>query len=48
MSQELMKDIELKLKDRPVGVIGKRREYSVLIPLVEIDGNVSLLFEVRS
>ena len=37
-----------KLKDRPVGVIGKRKEFAVLIPLVEADGEVHLVFEVRS
>ena len=40
--------IKDKLKDRPVGVIGKRKEFAVLIPLVEADGEVHLVFEVRS
>ncbi len=40
--------IREKLKDRPVGVIGKRKEYAVLVPLIEKDGEASLLLEVRS
>ena len=48
-----MKDITIdelrsKLKDRPVGVVGKRREFAVLIPLLEEEGETKLLFEVRS
>ncbi len=42
---ELIREIEKKLKDRPVGVVGERKEYSVLIPIIE--GEDSLLFEVR-
>ena len=48
MEQLTMDDIAMKLKDRPIGVIGKRREYSVLMPLVERDGKICFLFEVRS
>ncbi len=40
--------IREKLKDRPVGVIGKRKEYAVLVPLIEKDGEAALLLEVRS
>ena len=40
--------IKDKLKDRPVGVIGKRKEFAVLIPLIEEEGEVRLVFEVRS
>ena len=48
-----MKDINLeeikkRLEGRPVGVVGKRKEFAVLIPLVEKDGELRLLFEVRS
>ena len=49
----IMKDITIeelrsKLDGRPVGVVGKRKEFAVLIPLIEEDGEVKLLFEVRS
>ena len=40
--------IREKLDGRPVGVVGKRREYAVLLPLVEKDGEVCFLLEVRS
>lgn len=43
-----MEEIASKLKDRPAGVIGKRREYSVLMPLVKRDGKICFLFEVRA
>ena len=48
-----MKDITIeelrsKLDGRTVGVVGKRKEFAVLIPLIEEDGEVKLLFEVRS
>ncbi|MCL1983291.1 MAG: CoA pyrophosphatase [Clostridiales bacterium] len=41
-------DIEKKLSGRAPGVIGKHSCYSVLVPLVEKDGELNLLFEVRS
>ena len=49
----IMKDITVeelrrKLDGRPIGVVGKRKEFAVLIPLIEEDGEVKLLFEVRS
>lgn len=49
----IMKDITVeelrsKLDGRQVGVVGKRKEFAVLIPLIEEDGEVKLLFEVRS
>jgi len=49
----IMKDITIdelrgKLEGRPIGVVGKRKEFAVLIPLIEEDGEVKLLFEVRS
>ena len=48
-----MKDITIdelhsRLDGRPVGVVGKRKEFAVLIPLIEEEGEVKLLFEVRS
>ena len=43
-----LNEIKEKLKDRPIGVIGKRKEYAVLIPLVEKEGEIHLLLEVRS
>lgn len=39
--------IKEKLKDRPVGVIGKRKEFAVLIPLIEMNDGLHVLFEVR-
>ena len=42
-----MMDIKLikeKMKGRKPGVIGDRRQYAVLIPLVERDDGVHLLF----
>lgn len=43
-----IKAIEERLMNRPAGVIGKRREFAVLIPLVQVDGELSILYEVRS
>ena len=43
-----LNEIKSKLEGRPVGVIGKRREFAVLIPLVMEEGEPSLVFEVRS
>lgn len=42
---DLIKKIEEKLTGRPVGVVGERKEYSVLIPIIEDEER--LLFEVR-
>jgi 8-oxo-dGTP pyrophosphatase MutT (NUDIX family) len=36
------------LRSRPVGAVGKYRFFSVMIPLVEISGELHLLYEVRS
>ena len=36
------------MDNRPVGAIGKRKRFGVLIPLVEIDGEIHMLFEMRS
>lgn len=41
-------DIKNRLEGRPVGVVGKRKEFAVLIPFVEKEGELCLLFEVRS
>lgn len=43
-----LENIRDTLKDRPIGVIGKRKEFAVLIPLIEEKGEVELVFEVRS
>ncbi|MCL1809717.1 MAG: CoA pyrophosphatase [Clostridiales bacterium] len=43
-----IKDVEKAFSGRPPGVIGKHSSYSVLVPLVEKDGELNLLFEVRS
>ncbi len=48
MTDLSMEEIAQKIKDRPAGVIGRRREYSVLMPLVNKDGRICFLFEVRS
>jgi addiction module RelB/DinJ family antitoxin/mutator protein MutT len=44
-SLEQIKDI---VKEHRPGPIGKYRYYSVLIPLVEIEGKIHVLFEIRS
>ena len=46
-----MKNIEkIKeiLQNRPLSTVGRHRYYSVLVPLLEIDGEIHILFEVRS
>ncbi len=43
-----IKEIEDRLKGRPVGTIDKHRFFSVTIPLVEKPEGLCLLFEVRS
>ncbi len=43
-----IKKIENFMKDRIPGDIGKRKNCSVLIPLVEIDGKLHILYEQRS
>ena len=48
MKDITMDELREKLKDRPVGVVGKRKEFAVMIPFLEKDGEVHLLFEVRS
>ena len=42
-----LEEIRKKLNNRPVGVIGDRKEFAVLIPLIETDEGLSLLYEVR-
>ena len=41
-------DIKEKMKGRTPGVIGDRKEFAVLIPLVEREDGLHLLFEKRS
>jgi len=43
-----IEDIEKTFHDRKPGTIGKHRLFSVLVPLVEKDGELNLLFELRS
>jgi 8-oxo-dGTP pyrophosphatase MutT (NUDIX family) len=43
-----MKDIKKIFSERVPGIIGHYSYYSVLVPLVEKDGELNLLFEVRS
>ncbi len=43
-----MKGIERQLKERPVGTIGERRYFSVMILLVEREDGLAILFEQRS
>jgi len=40
-------EIKAKLENREVGVIGKRKEFSVLIPVVNTEEGPKLLFEIR-
>lgn len=35
-------------QNRPIGIQGTRGEYAVLVPLVEVEGELCLLFEVRA
>ncbi|MBR3260464.1 MAG: CoA pyrophosphatase, partial [Firmicutes bacterium] len=48
MKDITVEELRRKLDGRPIGVVGKRKEFAVLIPLIEEDGEVKLLFEVRS
>jgi len=41
-------DIEKVFLGKAPGIIGRHRLFSVLVPLVEIDGKPNLLFELRS
>ncbi|WP_455256782.1 NUDIX hydrolase [Peptoniphilus asaccharolyticus] len=43
-----IEDISSILKDHAPGPIGVKNKYSVLIPLIEIDGELNLLYEIRS
>ena len=43
-----MADVERIFSGRTPGILGSRRDYSVLVPLVRKDGELHLLFEVRS
>lgn len=40
--------IKETIKNRPVGVVGKRKEFAVLVPLVETPEGISVILEVRS
>ncbi len=48
MKDITVEELRRKLDGRPIGVVGKRKEFAVLIPLIEEDGEAKLLFEVRS
>ncbi|MDD6154282.1 MAG: CoA pyrophosphatase [Eubacteriales bacterium] len=41
-------DIRKIFKGRRIGAIGKHKFFSVLVPFVEVDGKLNLLYEVRS
>ncbi len=48
MSEKWLEQIERTMKDRIPAPIGKYRFFSVLVPLVEMDGELQVLYEVRS
>jgi coenzyme A diphosphatase NUDT7 len=48
MSKIRMEDFILAFKDREPGLIGSYNYYSVLVPLVEKDDELHILYEVRS
>lgn len=48
MNMITMEKIKKILKNREPSTVGKHRFYSVLVPLVEVDGDIHLLYEVRS
>lgn len=43
-----MENVEKIFRDRPAGAVGKHRNYGILIPLVETEEGLSVLYEVRS
>ncbi len=43
-----LNDIKNKLQNRKLSTVGKHKFFSVLVPLVEIDGELNVLYEVRS
>jgi coenzyme A diphosphatase NUDT7 len=43
-----LQTLEQLMKNRQPSIIGARRSYAVLVPLVEIEGTLHLLYEVRS
>ena len=47
MSQIRINDIERIFCDREPGVVGKHKLYGILVPLVEKEGELHLLYEVR-
>ena len=48
MAEMKAEDIRKVYKDRKVGIIGTLKEYSVLIPLVEKEGELFVLYETRA
>ena len=43
-----VRDIEEKLKKRPVGTVDWYKFFSVTIPLIETEEGLSMVFEVRA
>ena len=48
MSGMELKGLEALLKDRTPGLMDSKRAYAVLVPLVEQNGELCLLYEVRA
>lgn len=49
MNRELsLRDVERIFCDRTPGEIGKYRHFSVMLPLIEMEGGLHVLYEVRS
>lgn len=44
----IIKDIEEKIKNRPVNPLGVKNKYAVLIPLINIEGEWKILYELRA
>lgn len=43
-----MEELERNFANRPAGLVGVRRQYGVLVPLVEQEGRPHILFETRA
>ena len=43
-----LKEIEDRLRNRKLSTVGRHKFFSVLVPLVEIDGELNIIYEVRS